>query len=121
MQHDIYSLGVCLLEIGLWSSFVKYGDGDVVLGPGDVLGLTSSDLCQATPISMKHHLVELAKSRLPAALGNVYTEVVLSCLTCLDADSEDFEEIGDDEDVDGVFVGVKFIERVLFKLNEINV
>jgi hypothetical protein len=22
MQHDIYSLGVCLLEIGLWSSFV---------------------------------------------------------------------------------------------------
>ncbi|CAI6336155.1 unnamed protein product [Periconia digitata] len=24
MPHDIYSLGVCLLEIGLWSSFVDY-------------------------------------------------------------------------------------------------
>ncbi|KAK0709977.1 hypothetical protein B0T26DRAFT_679316 [Lasiosphaeria miniovina] len=24
MQHDIYSLGVCLLEVGLWTSFVKY-------------------------------------------------------------------------------------------------
>jgi hypothetical protein len=24
MQHDIYSLGVCLLEIGLWESFVEY-------------------------------------------------------------------------------------------------
>lgn len=24
MQHDIYSLGVCLLEIGLWQSFVYY-------------------------------------------------------------------------------------------------
>ena len=24
MQHDIYSLGVCLLEIGLWESFVLY-------------------------------------------------------------------------------------------------
>ncbi|KAF5974858.1 het-s domain-containing protein [Fusarium coicis] len=24
MQHDIYSLGVCLLEIGLWKSIVKY-------------------------------------------------------------------------------------------------
>ena len=23
MQHDIYSLGVCLLEVGLWSSFVS--------------------------------------------------------------------------------------------------
>lgn len=22
MQHDIYSLGVCLLEIGMWKSFV---------------------------------------------------------------------------------------------------
>lgn len=33
MQHDIYSLGVCLLEIGIWESFVKYatidyGDAD---------------------------------------------------------------------------------------------
>ena len=25
MQHDIYSLGVCMLEIGLWGSFVQYG------------------------------------------------------------------------------------------------
>ena len=25
MQHDIYSLGVCLLEIGLWQSFFAYG------------------------------------------------------------------------------------------------
>jgi len=25
-QHDIYSLGVCLLEIGLWTSFVTYSD-----------------------------------------------------------------------------------------------
>ncbi|UKZ57484.1 hypothetical protein TrVGV298_011341 [Trichoderma virens] len=24
MQHDIYSLGVCLLEIGLWESFISY-------------------------------------------------------------------------------------------------
>jgi hypothetical protein len=24
MQHDIYSLNVCLLEIGLWESFVEY-------------------------------------------------------------------------------------------------
>jgi hypothetical protein len=27
MQHDVYSLGMCLLEIGLWSSFVR-ADGD---------------------------------------------------------------------------------------------
>ncbi|MCJ1452790.1 hypothetical protein MMC28_003134 [Mycoblastus sanguinarius] len=27
MQHDIYSLGVCLLEIGVWSSFVRCAKG----------------------------------------------------------------------------------------------
>ncbi|KAF7505138.1 hypothetical protein GJ744_001204 [Endocarpon pusillum] len=27
MQHDIYSLGVCLLEVGLWTSFVLYEEG----------------------------------------------------------------------------------------------
>ncbi|EMT69556.1 hypothetical protein FOC4_g10003287 [Fusarium odoratissimum] len=29
MRHDIYSLGVCLLEIGLWKSLVDYDGGDV--------------------------------------------------------------------------------------------
>ena len=24
MQHDIYRLGVCLLGVGLWESFVEY-------------------------------------------------------------------------------------------------
>ena len=37
MQHDIYSLGVCLLEIGLWRSFVYYEGEDssdgATLGP----------------------------------------------------------------------------------------
>lgn len=27
MQHDIYSLGVCLLEIGLWTSFLHWPEG----------------------------------------------------------------------------------------------
>ena len=27
MQHDIYSLGVCLLEIGLWTSLIYYSTG----------------------------------------------------------------------------------------------
>ncbi|OAT10576.1 hypothetical protein BDBG_17377 [Blastomyces gilchristii SLH14081] len=27
MQHNIYSLGVCLLEIGLWTFFVELASG----------------------------------------------------------------------------------------------
>lgn len=37
MHHDVYSLGVCLLEIGLWTSFVKYGigaNGEDLILPG---------------------------------------------------------------------------------------
>lgn len=30
MQHDIYSLGVCLLEIALWRSFVLCGPGESI-------------------------------------------------------------------------------------------
>jgi serine/threonine protein kinase len=31
MQHDIYSLGVCLLEIGLWEPLVTYDDTNMPL------------------------------------------------------------------------------------------
>src|SRR5262249_28307091 len=31
MQHDIYSLGVCLLEIGLWRSFILYSQDQKTL------------------------------------------------------------------------------------------
>lgn len=40
MQHDIYSLGVVLLEIGLWTSFILYGEGEGTSSPvqNDILG-----------------------------------------------------------------------------------
>lgn len=34
MQHDIYSLGVCLLEVGLWESFVEYTGENEKEAPG---------------------------------------------------------------------------------------
>ncbi|KAJ5715233.1 uncharacterized protein N7483_012414 [Penicillium malachiteum] len=33
MQHDIYSLGICLLEIGLWESFLEYTDDEEFTSP----------------------------------------------------------------------------------------
>lgn len=30
VQHDIYSLGLVLLEIGLWTSFVLYRPGEEI-------------------------------------------------------------------------------------------
>ena len=39
MQHDVYSLGVCLLEIGLWTSFVKYNADIAVPGIAEITAI----------------------------------------------------------------------------------
>ena len=112
MQHDIYSLGVCLLEIGLWKSFVNYDeDCDPVPGPG---------LDSAGPIPLKdagrvkQEFTRLAEQELPRTMGERYTQIVVNCLTCLDPDNVDFGDHQEFEDQDGILVGVKYIEKVHF-------
>ncbi|KAK6208498.1 het-s domain protein [Colletotrichum tabaci] len=130
MQHDVYSLGVCLLEIGLWDSFVQYGsplDDETKREKVPVPGRRLSDglesvLCEdgdiAGKMKVKDELVSLARSRLPLCMGNRYAAVVVTCLTCLDEDTEEF--MGEDmQDEDGILVGVRFIEKVLVRLGEI--
>ncbi|KAF7525618.1 hypothetical protein G7054_g11018 [Neopestalotiopsis clavispora] len=133
MQHDVYSLGVCLLEIGLWTSFVEYEDIEEATGntqpkpsPSAALGLEVGDfepkVVEATNSydHIKDHLVTLARSRLPPRMGDKYTSVVITCLTCLDEGNEDFGDDQEMQDEDGILVGVRFIEKVLFRLSEIS-
>ncbi|KAH7114624.1 hypothetical protein EDB81DRAFT_669671, partial [Dactylonectria macrodidyma] len=133
MQHDIYSLGVCLLEIGLWESFVDYPSdrpspggpiGDFaarVMRPGDTASNRNIDTRRMI-FEAKENMEQLAKQGLPQAMGEKYSQVVLSCLTCLDEDNEDF---GGDAtrqaavDPDGILLGVQFNELILGRLNEI--
>ncbi|GLA35562.1 hypothetical protein AnigIFM63309_011406 [Aspergillus niger] len=120
MQHDIYSLGVCLLEIALWESFVR-----------DDIGRTTpwSDLAIHDAISdkdarrggfaMKRELVAMAKDRLPATVGDQYMNIVLACLCCLDGVNDNiFRDVKDDDDI---VIGVRFIENVLVKLEELQI
>ncbi|KAK3505254.1 hypothetical protein B0T13DRAFT_485892 [Neurospora crassa] len=84
MQHDIYSLGVCLLEIGLWESFVEYSTGEENSGrPRTKLGRTyyhfekwlderktaagedsTAITFNALALSLKDYLVEQVSTRL---------------------------------------------------------
>ncbi|KAI5841303.1 hypothetical protein BZA05DRAFT_385302 [Tricharina praecox] len=69
--HDIYSLGVILLEIGLWRpviGFEAFADMD--------------------PDTVKERLREHANARLPHYMGRKYTRAVLECLdqTLVDGD-----------------------------------
>lgn len=133
MQHDVYSLGVCLLEIGLWTSFVLYAQDetsekatDSKKVPAESLGLKAEDFEQPVTAAqpsprIKTHLVDLARRLLPVRMGDKYAAVVITCLTCMDEGNADFGEDDDMQDEDGILIGVRFIEKVLFRLNEISV
>ncbi|OJI95865.1 hypothetical protein ASPVEDRAFT_206852 [Aspergillus versicolor CBS 583.65] len=63
-SDDIYSLGVVLLEIGMWR----------IVGP---------DVKQREDV----HLLKVAKQTLPAATGETYLQVVVDCLEGMQSDS----------------------------------
>ncbi|KAK3402489.1 hypothetical protein B0T20DRAFT_316298, partial [Sordaria brevicollis] len=87
MEHDVYSLGVCLLEIGLWRSFVTYNENGPMVGKE--LRLTDGSLQSAD--AMKNHFFRLANSELASKMGAEYSGVVCRCLTSWDeAKKQDF-------------------------------
>ena len=112
MQHDIYSLGVCLLEIGLWQSFLSYAEDTDSPVPSEALGLHPEAPEFRQPNLMKEHLVDLSKRTLHRRMGERYRDIVINCLTCLDKDNVDFGDPSEFEDQDGILVGVKYIEKV---------
>ncbi|KAL8969165.1 MAG: hypothetical protein Q9183_002123 [Haloplaca sp. 2 TL-2023] len=122
MQHDVYSLGVCLLEIGIWQSLIVPG---APARPGQLLHIDEqlrmkNQLRAAKEI--KGVLVAMAQSLLPALMGISYTDIVLSCLTCLDSDATNlFASEKDLYDEDGILVGVAFIEKILTKIEAISI
>ncbi|KAF2494749.1 hypothetical protein BU16DRAFT_550586 [Lophium mytilinum] len=124
MQHDIYSLGVCLLELGLWESFVDYAPGKSssrTLRPSSALELSLGSRELHDPSLVKEHFRALARRALPRRMGSKYASVVETCLTCLDPDNADFGDESEFEDVDGILVGVRYIEKILMQLNTISV
>ncbi|KAJ8058628.1 hypothetical protein OCU04_012804 [Sclerotinia nivalis] len=127
MQHDIYSLGVCLLEIGMGDSLVLYRVGEKETEPMPNQILFSGTNISATKdrrkkaFETKRALVQLAQDLLPYRMGCRYTEIVITCLTCLDKGENSFGDGEDFLDENGVLVGVRFIEKIVNKLLDIKV
>jgi hypothetical protein len=123
MGHDIYSLGVCLLEIGLWDVLVrtrtasgrpeaselfkKVAIGSEFATPEEVLGMFGS------ASRVKEILIAFAQRYLPSRMGLTYMRLVVGCLKILDSPSglsngiPDFRELNDTEK------GLAFQELVL--------
>lgn len=98
IMHDMYSLGVCLLEIGLWTSFVVRRENDNV--PGPILEQESFGVCLQIPNQreraqkIRELLVGIATRRLPPKVGKKYMEVVVTCLNGIELDEEPFSPGG---------------------------
>ena len=114
MQHDIYSLGICLLEIGLWTSFVIPNGSGFQPGPGlDINEALSTKDKVKGAFDIKRQLTDIALSSLPMAMGTRYSDLVVSCLTCLDPDETNrFGSQAELQDEDGIIVGIRYIEKV---------
>jgi hypothetical protein len=126
MQHDIYSLGVCLLEIGLWQSFVQYPglnpNSVPVLPPSSELHISNQDFQLphlAEKLCTKGQLADMARRYLPSKMGDMYTEVVITCLECLDKEKGKFSD-GIQDDKDGVIIGTRFIQHIVSRIDGIS-
>ncbi|KAH8744862.1 hypothetical protein F5882DRAFT_525890 [Hyaloscypha sp. PMI_1271] len=101
LGHDIYSLGVCLLEIGLWDSFVlstapeknEPSTGPKTLSPSARFVAAAAqegftDQAQMLlPDNVKKVLLRVAREQLPIQMGLGYRSLVVACLTALDTPS----------------------------------
>ncbi len=121
MRHDIYSLGVCLLEIALWESFVRLEGGEggrrtsVPWSGLEILDSLADRDQRRGAFATKDRLLEICKEDLPSIVGEKYTSVVVSCLCCLDeSDNNPFRDEKSLQDRDGIVIGVRYIENVSF-------
>lgn len=121
MQHDMYSLGVCLLEIGLWSSFITYGP-HWAAQPSPALGLPPDLKELKDPFALKDHLVALSRSStLRSKMGTRYGEVIETCLTCLDKDNLNFGDEKEFAEEKTAGVGTRYLDKVLGVINSLSV
>lgn len=71
MAHDIYSLGVVLLEIGLWKP----------------IATMQEEFKLDDPASWKEKLIAICKGNVAIQVGKAYAQVVENCLNCGNSDS----------------------------------
>ena len=96
-NHDVYSLGVCLLEIGLWEPLViqKHPHGecqisDLYKRKAIDLGLIRCSNAEnihgmlVTPSRVRKVLHALVVDELSSVMGDVHCDVVKFCLDCLE-------------------------------------
>ncbi|KIM98421.1 hypothetical protein OIDMADRAFT_127885 [Oidiodendron maius Zn] len=137
MAHDIYSIGVILLEIGLWRSFVVWnGFNDFtidegVLSGGKAIFKRMKERKPKAGEELKKLYENLAAQELPNVMGERFCEVVLRCLGAVEGGLAEAVpkrgRVGADvtitanERQEEEIVGLGYIQSVLESLDNIKV
>ncbi|KAJ3526773.1 hypothetical protein NM208_g4361 [Fusarium decemcellulare] len=111
-KHDVYSLGVCLLEIGLWQPFIIEKDGvpavsDYFLSAANehasdfAPGFQNADESKMGQLCGSGDLIaifmRIASARLPMHMGTSFAELVVKCLTNIDGGFGDTDMFSGDK------------------------
>lgn len=111
MQHDIYSLGIVLIEIAYWATFQDKGSPKL----GHKVWKDKSQSVLRHPEELKRAYLKLARGAVPRMMGQKYADAVTACLTGLQSES-----CSSFKDKDGIVVGTWYIMEVIKKLEEIS-
>lgn len=131
MAHDIYSLGVNLLEIAMWDSFLIFDTherarifNNEALEGGRLIcdNLKAGD--KEAGRRMKELYETAANAFLPISMGCCFRDVVIDCLGAVEcgfghADGDD--GVGKTKDEEEERMGLEYIDRVLERLDGIRV
>lgn len=77
--HDLYSLGVVLLEVAVWCTTSKIYEKRYERAPARVIK-TLADSTRIDPKLMHQQYVKVAKAKIPYLMGEAYLKAVLACL-----------------------------------------
>lgn len=114
VRHDLYSLGVVLLEVAMWGCFTDERTNGMAKCVWHVAqGARPSPL---SPDELKAKYLKLAKSQIPRCIGAKYADIVVSCLEGL----RDEEAGGLLDDQDGMVVETAYVSQILEKLEDIS-
>lgn len=123
MQHDIYSLGINLLEIGIWQSLLEWSETAQSFTPQSQLEIdigADPKRLRERALNTKKIVIRMAREILPQTMGQTYSGMVVSCLTCLDNSGNSFGDEDELDDDDGILVGLRYIEKIWTELQKIH-
>lgn len=89
-KHDLYSLGVCFLEVGLWEPFIVFKDGHHQLSDFfhsealKIEGVEEADFKNMNALASSKKLgqifVQIAERLLPEKMGTPFSKLTINCL-----------------------------------------